>query len=101
MNNSLKKVNFRNNKIRSLDNLDYLAALYNLKWVNLNENPIQDKMNYRINIKEKLSEAESIDIDEDLDVSLTKENTEDNTLGGGGSMMSIEQNLGKSSDLSK
>ncbi len=68
MTTSIIKLNFRNNKLKSLDNLDYLSYLPSLTWINLNENPIQMEDNYSFIVRDKLSEAQTIDKDEEWDM---------------------------------
>ena len=67
MSSSLIKLNCKNNKIKNIDNIDSLSCLFDLKWLNLNENPIQEEHNYLAYVKDKLPDLSSLDNDEDFE----------------------------------
>jgi len=62
---NLKSLNFKNNKITNLDNIDYISKsnLCNLKRLNLINNPIQNCNEYIKETKEKLNEFILLDQD--------------------------------------
>jgi len=77
---SLIKLNFKNNKIKNLENLDYFYCLSNLKCVNFNDNPIQKEDHYSSIIKEKLSEVETIDKDDPFEINVDTSTILGNTM---------------------
>lgn len=60
----LKRLNLKNNLINDEDNIFFLTSLLDLKYLNLNNNPIQRSNNYKNLILENLSFIEKIDSDE-------------------------------------
>lgn len=61
---TLTKLNLRDNLIKEDDNIFFVASLNELKYINLNGNPIQKNENYKKLIQENLIFIEKIDIDE-------------------------------------
>ncbi len=66
----LKKINLCNNLIEDDDNIYFLSGLDNLKYLNLNQNPIQNSKNYKKLIEENLNFVERIDCDENVKLNL-------------------------------
>ena len=60
---TIEKINLRNNEIEEEDNLIFVANLSNLKYINLNNNPIQLKAAYLRLVQQYLSHVEVIDKD--------------------------------------
>jgi hypothetical protein len=69
MSSSIIKLNLKNNLIADEENLSFLSNLSDLKYLNLNNNPIQvkDINKYKELIKEYLSFISSLDNDEDFE----------------------------------
>lgn len=70
----LKKLNLRNNLIEDEDNIYFLSNLTELKYLNLNQNPIQKSSNYKKLIQECLNFIDKIDINETVALNLPKTN---------------------------
>jgi len=51
---SVKKLNLSNNLIADEENISFLSGMTSLKWLNLNENPINKLIKYDDIIKDKL-----------------------------------------------
>jgi hypothetical protein len=63
---SIIKLNLKNNLVSDSENITFLSGISSLKWLNLNQNPIQKISDYEQLIKDKLNELESLDKDEEI-----------------------------------
>lgn len=70
----LKRLNLRKNLIEDEDNIFFLTGLTELNYLNLNENPIKLKSDYKQLIAENLSFVSNIDIDEIQPTSMPRNN---------------------------
>jgi hypothetical protein len=62
---SIKRLNLKNNLIENEENIQFLSSLLDLRWLNLNGNPIKDMDSYKEQIKLNLPDLEILDNDED------------------------------------
>lgn len=63
---NLEKINLNSNLIDDFDNLTFLSGMDDLEWVNLANNPICEKSEYREQLSKYLPNVEKIDLDEDI-----------------------------------
>lgn len=80
---SIKRLNLKNNMIADDENIQFLGNMSDLKWLNLNGNPITKLENYSELIKQHIASLEVLDEDSNMtylnqltDKNINTENTE-------------------------